>query len=179
MLHPQCAECNAQKVFSISPYPTLQVFLNCSDLKQCLLFTRKCLLKNVWVSQVLWQLWHLGSLLSLDLHCRMWAYLLCIFVLPPTLIKIVNSGSFHWALSLFIFFVLTGLSRSCCRWFESKSIICSKGSLDFVHLCFTQSHPLEPELPIAKKYFLQYNSSQIECFLKKCICVNLSSTGID
>jgi len=33
------------------------------------------------------------------------ACMLCMFVLPPTsLIKVVNSGSFHWALPVFIYF---------------------------------------------------------------------------
>jgi len=63
--------------------------------------------------------------------------LLCIFVPPPTsLIMIVNLASFHQALSLLInFHSVSGLSRllfSCCRWPESKSIVCSKHYLDFV-----------------------------------------------
>ena len=36
--------------------------------------------------------------------------------LHPLHTKVVNLGSFHWALSLFIYFrSMSGLSRSCCR----------------------------------------------------------------
>jgi len=58
-----------------------------------------------------------------DFCCRTRAFLLSIFVPPPTsLIKVVNSGSFHWALSLFINCrFMPGLRRSCCRWLESKA----------------------------------------------------------
>ena len=39
------------------------------------------------------------------LYCRTRACMLCMFVLPPiSPIKVVNSGSFHWALSVFIYF---------------------------------------------------------------------------
>jgi len=86
----------------------------------------------------------------LGVNCRRWACLLCIFVPPPTsLIKVVNSGSFHWALSVFINFrSMSRLSRSCCRWLEQHNMVRSKGSLDFVRSRFT--HPLEPELPSAQ-----------------------------
>ena len=41
----------------------------------------------------------LTTLVERELAC------FCVFVLPPTsLIKVVNSGSFHWALSVFIYF---------------------------------------------------------------------------
>jgi len=111
---------------------------------------------------------------ALDLHYRVQAYLLRIFVpLPTSLIKVDNSGWLHWALSLFIYFcTVPGLSHSCCRWSESKSIVRSKHSFDFVHWGFTRAHPLEPELSFAKKYFLQYNSCQIERFLKKWIIID-------
>jgi len=52
---------------------------------------------------VKWRLRHSGSsglfrVFDYSLHCRTWACLLCIFVLPPTsLIKVVTSGSLHWA----------------------------------------------------------------------------------
>ena len=43
--------------------------------------------------------------LRLRFYCRTRACMLCMFVLPPiSLIKVVNSGSFHWALSVFIYY---------------------------------------------------------------------------
>jgi len=54
-----------------------------------------------------WRFQHSGSTRAFDyaLYCRTRACMLCMFVLPPTsLIKVVNSGSFHWALSVFIYF---------------------------------------------------------------------------
>ena len=51
-----------------------------------------------------WRFQHSGSTRAFDyaLYCRTRA---CMLVLPPTsLIKVVNSGSFHWALSVFIYF---------------------------------------------------------------------------
>jgi len=54
-----------------------------------------------------WRFQHSGSTRAYDyaLYCRTRACMLCMFVLPPTsLIKVVHSGSFHWALSVFIYF---------------------------------------------------------------------------
>ena len=54
-----------------------------------------------------WRFQHSGSTRAFDyaLYCRTQACMLCMFVLPLTsLIKVVNSGSFHWALSVFIYF---------------------------------------------------------------------------
>jgi len=54
-----------------------------------------------------WRYHHLGLTRVFDhaLYCRTRACLLCMFVPPPTsLIKGVNSGFFHWALSVFIYF---------------------------------------------------------------------------
>ena len=76
-----------------------------------------------------WRLRHSGSsdlarVFDYDLYCRTWAGLLCIVVPSPiSLIKLVNSGFFHWTLLLFIHFrSMSGL----CRWPESKSIVCGK-----------------------------------------------------
>jgi len=56
---------------------------------------------------------------------------------------VVNLGSMRWALLLFKYFrSMSGLSHSCCRWPESKTIIRSKCSLDFVRSRFTRAHPL-------------------------------------
>ena len=60
--------------------------------------------------------------------------MLCMFVLPPTLlIKVVNSGSFHWALSVFIYFLVAGhgfiywtapeIVRSSVRFFFPKQSV--------------------------------------------------------
>jgi len=73
-----------------------------------------------------WRLRHTGSsglarVFDYGLSRRTQACLLCIFVPPPTvpLNWVVNSGSFLWALSLFIcFHSMSDLSRSCCRWPE-------------------------------------------------------------
>jgi len=75
-----------------------------------------------------------------------------------SLIMVVNLGSMRWALLLFKYFCsMSGLSHSCCRWPESKAIVHSKRSLDFVRSRFTRAHPLERELLSAirhLKYFL-------------------------
>jgi len=65
-----------------------------------------------------WRLQHSGSAQVFDygLYCRTQACLLCIFVPPPTsLIKAVNMGSFHWALSVSIFLFHVDLPHSFCR----------------------------------------------------------------
>jgi len=79
----------------------------------------------------------------------------CIFVPPHTsLIMVTDLGSMHWALVQFKYFrSMSGLSHSCCRWPESKTIVRSKRSLDYVHSCFTRAHPLEPELLSAIRHF--------------------------
>jgi len=60
-----------------------------------------------------------------------------------SLIMVVNLGSMRWALLLFTYFrSMSGLSDSCCRWPESKIVVCSTRSLDFVRSRFTRSHPL-------------------------------------
>jgi len=82
-------------------------------------------------------------------RCRMAsAWLLCIFVAPHiSLIMVVNLGSMRWALLLFKYLCsMSGLSHSCCRWPESKTIVLSKHSLDFIRSRFSRAHPLEPEL---------------------------------
>ena len=67
----------------------------------------KSLCKNIQIMCRQWRFQHSGSTRAFDYasYCRTLACLLCMFVLPPTsLIKVVNSGSFHWALSVFIYF---------------------------------------------------------------------------
>jgi len=83
---------------------------------------------------------------------------------------VVNLGSMSWALLLFKYFrSMSGLSHSFCRWSESKTIVRSKRSLDFVRSRFTRAHPLEPELLSASIFW--HNSYQIKCFLKQYICI--------
>jgi len=74
--------------------------------------TSMCLRGKVFVQKHLimcrqWRFQHSESTRAFDyaLYCRTRACMLCMFVLPPTsLIEVVNSGSFHWALSVFIYF---------------------------------------------------------------------------
>ena len=100
------------------------------------------------------------------------ASLLCVFVPTSTvpLHQVVNSGSFLWALSLFIYVrSMSGLSRSYCRWPEWNNIVRSRRSLVFVRSRFTRAHPLQPELPYAIKYFWKHSWYRTESFLKQCI----------
>ena len=86
--------------------------------------------------------------------------------------QFINSGSFHWALSLFIYFrSMSGLLRSCCRRPECNNHVRSRRSLNFIRLRFTPAHLLEPELSYAITYFKKYNSYQTGCFLKHWICI--------
>jgi len=67
----------------------------------------KSLYKNIYIMCRQWRFQHSGSTRAFDyaLYCRTRACMLCMFVLPPTsLIEAVNSGFFHWALSVFIYF---------------------------------------------------------------------------
>ena len=103
-------------------------------------------------------------------HCRMWACLFCIFVPPPTsLIKVVNLGSFHWACHCSYIFV-SCWSSAFCRWRESKNIVRSNSSPEYVLSRFTRAHPLEAELSSAI-YFFKFNSYQIECSSKYWVCI--------
>ena len=66
----------------------------------------KSLCKNIQIMCRQCRFQHSGSTSAFDyaLYCRTRACMLCMFVPPPiSLIKVVNSGSFHWALSVFIY----------------------------------------------------------------------------
>ena len=63
---------------------------------------------NPWCTQWRLQRWGSARVFDYCLYCRTRACLLCMFVPPTTsLIKVVNSGSLHWALSVFIYFRFT------------------------------------------------------------------------
>ena len=87
----------------------------------------------------------------------------------------------RWALLLFKYFrSISGLSDSCCRWPESKTIVRGKHSLDFVRSRFTRAHPLEPELLSAIRHLsiFKHNSYQIKCFYEAThLHFNLSCTA--
>jgi len=122
-----------------------------------------------------WRFQHSGSTRAFDyaLYCRTQACMLCMFVLPPTsLIKVVNSGSFHWTLSVFMYFRFMLAFRVQFAGDVNKKISFATTALSntFAPL-FTRAHPLDPELPSAIKYFFQFNSYQIECFSKRWVCI--------
>ena len=67
----------------------------------------KSLCKNIQIMCRQWRFQQSGSTRAFDyaLYCRTRACMLYMFVLPPTsLIKVVNSASFLWALLVFIYF---------------------------------------------------------------------------
>ena len=64
---------------------------------------------------------------------------------------VVNSGSFRWALPLFLYF------RLGCRWSEENNIVPSERSLDFVHSSIRARAAL-------CNYFLKDNSYRTEGF---------------
>jgi len=68
-----------------------------------------------------WLLQHTGlaQVFDYDSYRRTQAcFLYCATTQGPTSL-VVNSGSFRWALSLFLYFrFMSSLSRLCCRWSE-------------------------------------------------------------
>ena len=130
-----------------------------------------------------WLLRHTGSpgstrVFDYDLYRRTWDCLLCMFDTPPTVTHhyVVNSGSFLWALILFIYVrSMSGLSRSCYRWPEQNNIVRSRRSNDFVRSRFIRAHSFESELSYAAKHFLKHNSYWTGCFLKQWICLEQGS----
>ena len=123
-----------------------------------------------------WRFQHSGSTRAFDhaLYCRTRAcMMLCMFVLPPTsLIKVVNSGSFHWALSVFIYFrFMLAFRVQFVGDVNQKNIIRNNGSLEYVRSLFTRSHPLEPELPSAIKYVFNLIHIRLNVFMKQLVCI--------
>ena len=101
------------------------------------------------------------------LYIVTWAVLLCMFVSPPTsLIKVVNSGFFHWVLSVFIYFRCMSAFRvqfagdvnqkiSFVATVLSNTFACSL--LGLIHW--------SPSCPLQSSIF-KFNPYQIECFLQ-------------
>ena len=86
----------------------------------------------------------------------------------------------RWALLLFKYFrCMSGLSHSCCRWPESKTIVRSKRSLDFVRSRFSRAHPLEPELLSAVRHLscLTWNVFFEATDLHRAVIFNLFCTA--
>ena len=122
-----------------------------------------------------WRFQHSGSTRAFDsaLYCRTRACMLCMFVLPPTsLIKVVNSGYFHWALSVFIYFrFMLAFRVQFAGDVKKRNIVRNNGSLEYVRSRFTRAHPLEPELPSAIKYFFNLINIRLNVFLKQWVCI--------
>jgi len=80
-----------------------------------------------------------ARVLDYDLHCRTRACLLCTFVPPPTsLIEVANSGSLHYALSVFIYFrFMSGLRVHAAGDLDQKrSLIVGVLSTSFARALF-------------------------------------------
>ena len=110
-----------------------------------------------------WRFQHSGSTRAFDyaLYCRMWACMLCMFVLPPTsLIKVVNSGCFHRGLSVFIYFRFMLAIRMQFAGGVNQKIsfaTTARSLLGLIHW--------SPSCPLQLSIF-QFNSYQIECFFE-------------
>jgi len=121
---------------------------------------------NPWCTQWRLQRWGSARVFDYCLYCRTRACLLCMFVPPTTsLIKVVNSGSLHWALSVFIYFRFT-LTFGVNFAGDLNKNLSVASSLEHVRSRFPRPHPSEPELPCAIKYFSKFNAYQIECFFE-------------
>ena len=79
-----------------------------------------------------------------------------------SLIKVVNSGSLHWALSVFTYFRFTLTFGVHFAGDVNKKLL----SVAMVRSRFPRPHPSEPELPSANKYFSKFNAYQNECFFE-------------
>ena len=114
-----------------------------------------------------WRFQHSGSTQAFDyaLYCRTRACMLCMFVLPPTaLIKVVNSGSFHWALSVFIYFHFM-LAFHVQFAGDVNQKYHSQQRLSRIHsLALYSSSSIGARAALCNKVFFQFNSYQIESF---------------
>ena len=100
------------------------------------------------------------------------ACLACLCYHPhQSLIKVVNSGSFHWALSVFIYFRFMLAFRVQFAGDVNQKISFATIALKYVRSLVTRAHPLEPELPSAIKYFFNLINIRLNVFLKQWVCI--------
>ena len=116
-----------------------------------------------------WRSQHLGSTRAFDyaLYCRTLACMLCMFVLPPTsLIKVVNSGSFHWALSVFIYFRFMLAFRVQFAGDVNQEFRSQQRLSRIRSLALYSGSSIGARIALCNWVFFQFNSYQIECFFE-------------
>ena len=129
----------------------------------------KSLCRNIWILCRQWRFQHSGSARAFDyaLYCRTRACMLCMFVPPPTsLIKVVNSGFFHWVLSVLIYFRFMSAFRVQSAGDVNKKIsfVATVLSNTFARSLLGLIH-WSPSCPLQLSIF-QFNSYQTECFFE-------------
>ena len=122
-----------------------------------------------------WRFQHSGSTRAFDyaLYCRTRACMLCMFVLPPTsLMKAVNSDSFHWALSVFIYFRFMLAFRVQFAGDVNKKISFATTALSntFARSLLELIH-WSPSCPLTIKYFFNLIHIRLNVFLKQWVCI--------
>ena len=132
----------------------------------------KSLCKNIEIMCRQWRFQHSRSTRAFDyaLYCRTRACMLCMCVLPPTsLIKVVNSGSFHWASSLFIYFRFMlafrvqfagDMNQKISFATTALSNTFARSLLGFIHWC-----------PSTIKYFFNLIHIRLNVFFKPWVCI--------
>ena len=118
-----------------------------------------------------WRFQHSGSTRVFDyaLYCRTRA---CMFVLPPTsLIKVVNSGSFHWALSFIYFRCMVAFRVQFAGDVNQKiSFATTALSNTFARSLLGLIHR-SPSCPLQFKYFFNLIHIRLNVLLKKWVCI--------
>jgi len=182
----QSVLCFQEQLFSIWFVSFALKYSNvCENMKCELNSLRKSLDMQIWIfstfvytesiriTAIQWRLRLSGSsviarVFDYDLYCRTLSCLLCVFVaqLNYFTVKVVNSNLFHWALSLFIYFVpiLAIRVHVACNWNQKMLFVeCvlstsfSRALLGFVpqspscHLQSTWLYCLLPTHPGAKQ----------------------------
>ena len=122
-----------------------------------------------------WRFQHSGSTRAFDyaLYCRTRACMLCMFVLPPTsLIKVVNSGSFHWAWSVFIYcrFVLAFRLQFAGDVNKKISFATTALSNTFARSLLGLIH-WSPSCPLQVSIFFNLIHIRLNVFLKRWVCI--------